>query len=448
MAEPAFRAAIRACDHELGALADWRLEDELTAEDVSRLERTEVAQLAIFAIQLGLVAVLAERGIRPAAVAGHSLGEITAAHVAASLSLPDAVALLCERGRLCEELAAGGAMLVVRLPEEELRDTFAGREHELAVAAVNSRGSAVVSGAEAAVADLEAELTARGIATRRVRVSYGFHSPLLDADATWFRAALQNVHALPPSIPMYSTVSGAAVPREGFATDHWIRNARDTVRLADAVDAMVRDGVTTLVEVAPHPVLGADLTLVAAEHVPAPAVVPTLRRGGGLGELASTLARLYEAGADVDWHAIDPAPAFWADLPRYPWQHRPYWLDAPDEVDGERLPPAHERGPTAAELLDDVRTRVAGALEIPPAEVDVEMPADELGLDSLTIVELRNQVEARFGLNVPLTALFGGASLSAIAARMAAAEPGGVALLSDDQVLAALTAIPVDGGRG
>ncbi|MDA0167607.1 type I polyketide synthase [Solirubrobacter taibaiensis] len=437
-----FRSEVRRCDDELRRLADWRLQDAIGHDNVP-LARTDVAQLAIFAVQVGLVAMLRQAGVMPEAVVGHSVGEVTAAYVADALPLGEAVALLHRRGKLLEQLAAGGAMLDVRLDEAAARGMIEGREDVLAIAAVNAPGSCVLSGGAAAIAQMESELAARGVRARRVHVQHGFHSPLVAAQPARLHSVLGGVPAGVPRIPLYSTVTGARLPETGFAADHWVRNARGCVRFADAVAELLADGANTLVEVAPHPVLAPSLTEIASDRNPSPRIVPTMRRGGDRRDFAAAIARLYEAGAVIDWRTLDPGPREWIAAPRYPWQRRRYWLDGePDSIPADG--PAERPG--ADEVLADLRDRVAAASGVPATEIDVTAPADALGLDSLMVVELRNQVQARFGLTVPLSALLGGMSLAGVAERATAPAPDIVAELSDDEVLAALTAMGPEGG--
>ncbi|MCK9904757.1 SDR family NAD(P)-dependent oxidoreductase [Frankia sp. Cpl3] len=302
--------------------------------DADLLDRTDLTQPALFALQVALHGLLRSWGVVPDVVAGHSVGEIAAAHVAGVLSLPDACRLVAARGRL---MAAqpGGAMLAIQATEREVRgwlpDT-AGLDvaGELDVAAVNGPESVVVSGTERAVAALAAHAERAGRRTRRLRVTAAFHSPLMDGMLEPFRqvAATLTYHA--PAIPLVSTVTGRAVAAgELCDADYWVRQARAAVRFADAVTCLRERGVTTFVEVGPAAVLSG----MGRECVPAgdAAFVPTLRADRPEEHtLVTALSQAHVNGVHVDWAAFFAGTgAHRVDLPTYAFQHRRYWFQPP-----------------------------------------------------------------------------------------------------------------------
>nr|WP_323187480.1 polyketide synthase [Streptomyces sp. NBC_01275] len=325
-----FPVFARVLDEVLGVLeplvaGSGVLRDVMWGEDVDVLARTEFAQPALFALEVALFRLLESWGIRPDMVAGHSIGEIAAAHLAGVFSLEDACVLVAARGRLMQRLPSGGAMAAVEAGEDEVRGLLAGREHEVGVAAVNGPASLVVSGVEAAVGEIVTELAARGARTRRLTVSHAFHSPLMEPMLDDFRAVLEGLRFTAPTLPFVSAVTGAVVGEEIASPEYWVRHVRDAVRFSDAVGVLHAQGARVFVEVGPDAVL-AGLVGQCLQDV---ASVPVLRRDRDEVRSAMTaVGRLHTAGTAVDWAAVLPA-AHRVELPTYAFQRERYWLDAP-----------------------------------------------------------------------------------------------------------------------
>ncbi|WP_433498682.1 type I polyketide synthase [Sphaerimonospora sp. CA-214678] len=304
------------------------------------LDRTVYAQAGLFAVQVGLYRLVESWGVRPDVLVGHSIGELAAAHVAGVLSLSDACTLVAARGRLMQELPAGGAMVAVEAGEAEVVPLLGER---VSIAAFNGPGSLVVSGDEddvARVADHFAELGRR---TRRLRVSHAFHSPRMEPMLEAFAEVAETLEFRAPVIPVVSTVTGRAA--EGVdSPGYWVRQVREPVRFAQAVEAL-GEGVT-LVEVGPDGVL--------AGMVPDHPVVALLRRGRDEPRtLLTALGELHTRGVDVDWPEVFPGRV--VDLPTYAFRRRRYWLDAPPGADAAGLglsPAGHPLLGAAVTLAD------------------------------------------------------------------------------------------------
>ncbi|KUO06720.1 hypothetical protein AQJ58_39255 [Streptomyces sp. DSM 15324] len=332
-------------------LADVVLAPEGT-ERAGLLDRTAYTQPALFAVHVALYELVRSWGAVPDALMGHSIGELSAAHVSGVLSLPDACALVAARGRLMEALPEGGAMTAVQASEDEVAPLLAGRDQHIAVAAVNGPSALVVSGDEDAVRDIEGHFAALGRKTRRLRVSHAFHSAHMDAMLAEFEEVARGVRYAAPAIPIVSNVTGdRATEAELTSPDHWVRHVRQTVRFADGVRRLRQDGVGTFVELGPDGSMTAmtlDSLAEPAHHDPqepadAAVAVPVLRRGR-----PEPVAALLAAGAlYVRGLAAAPTgltgPARTVDLPTYAFQRDRYWLaaaqptaaGAPD--DGERV---------------------------------------------------------------------------------------------------------------
>ncbi|MET8179268.1 type I polyketide synthase [Streptomyces sp. NPDC005336] len=313
---------------QAAALLDKALERPLAevvfGDEPEVLEQTAYTQAALFATEVALFRLLESFGPRPDVLAGHSIGEFAAAHVAGVWSLEDAVTAVAARGRLMQALPEGGAMVAVRAAEADVLPLL---DERMSVAAVNGPRSVVVSGDEDAVL----ELAARFEKSKRLRVSHAFHSPRMDAMLEEFGAVMAGLAADAPTIPLVSTLTGRpATADELCSPEYWVRHVRETVRFADAVVALEGQGVDTFLELGPDAVLAAMGPACLADDSDA-AFVPTARKDKPqVRELLGALARVHTRGADVDW------PALYGDytgrrveLPTYAFQHRRFWLGTP-----------------------------------------------------------------------------------------------------------------------
>lgn len=435
----AARAEILECDETVRALAGWSVVEQLTAPpERSRLHATEIAQVCIGVLQLGLAAQLRSWGIAPAAVVGHSMGEIMACVSAGVLERAPALELLLRRAALTERGARGGAMLNVALPVTDAESVVSGIDGRIGIGAVNGPRSTVLTGEEPAIAAAEAETRRLGVPSRRLRVEYAFHSPLLD-DVAGELIALSPKASAPAGIPLYSTVTGDRADPLRIDGAHWRDNLRERVAFAPAIEAMARAGIDVFLELGPHPVLRKDILETAERAGVTPTVIATLRRDRAT-ELFGALGRLYEAGADVVWAEVTGYPRTRPRLPGYPWQRDRHWLaTSPGRLSAEIREagpvPVPEREPSAnaAGLLDYIRQRLAEAQEINSAEdVSPDQPLD--GLSSLMIVELKNQIERDFGIVVPLRVLLDGGTPRTLADTLAG--PGITDITPADRELA------------
>ncbi|SBT43789.1 type I polyketide synthase [Micromonospora auratinigra] len=311
---PVFASALDEVCAAFAPLLGGDLRQVMFTDPDGVLDETGWTQPALFAVEMALFRLAESWGLRPDFVAGHSIGELAAAHVAGVWSLQDACRVVAARGTLMQALPSGGAMLAIGAPLDELD------LDGIDVAAVNGPRAVVVSGTEEQIAALEARLDVR---TRRLRVSHAFHSHLMDPMLADYGQVLAGVTANPVGIPLVSTATGTLVTDEELAdAGYWQGQVRGTVRFADAVRALHERGVTRFVEIGPDSVLTAMVT----DCAPDAAAIPLQRRDRPQVEAYATgMAQAWTTGLDLDWTAIHPGGRQ-IDLPTYAFQHQHYWM--------------------------------------------------------------------------------------------------------------------------
>ncbi|PAM97139.1 beta-ketoacyl synthase, partial [Streptomyces sp. Alain-F2R5] len=321
----AFDAVCTALDGHLGR----PLREVVWGEDGSVLDGTAYAQAGLFAVEVALYRLLTSWGVRPEFVAGHSIGEVAAAHVAGVFSLADACALVAARGRLMQALPTGGAMVAVEATEAEVSEHL-DAVARASIAAVNGPASVVVSGVEDAVEAVAGVFREQGRRVSRLRVSHAFHSPLMEPMLDEFREVVAGLSYERPRIPVISNVSGAlAEPGQVQDPEYWVRHVREAVRFDDGVRALVEQGVSRFVELGPDGVLCGMARERAGEDA---VLVPLLRKDCDEESTAlAALGQLHATGVTVDWATVlDGTGARPVDLPTYAFQHQRYWpADAP-----------------------------------------------------------------------------------------------------------------------
>jgi acyl transferase domain-containing protein len=325
---PVFRDVVEQCDGLLRRHVDWSLLDELGADEAaSRLDQTEYAQPAIFALQVGLAAMWQTWGVVPDAVVGHSVGEVAAAHLAGALTLEDAVRVIALRGRFMQAATGTGTMASVELPADAVAPVLAPFCHQLSIAAINAPTATVISGDSGAMAEVTDTLRSMA-AVRPLPVNYAFHSHQMEPHAAELAHALGDLVPQPHRLTFVSTVTGAAVDGTKLDAAYWEDNVRRPVRFADAVGAVAQWGGNVFVELAPHPVLGAAIMETLSAGGYDGIVVASLRRGRpDLETLFTAAGQLHCCGVGVDWAGVMPGRHRVADLPTYPWQHQRHWCD-------------------------------------------------------------------------------------------------------------------------
>ncbi|MEU6226707.1 type I polyketide synthase [Streptomyces sp. NPDC047042] len=332
-AYPVFAEALDAVCAELDQHVGRSVRDVIFAESEDwegpLLHQTVFTQTGLFALEVALFRLAESLGLHADHVAGHSIGELVAAHVSGVLSLGDAAALVAARGKLMQALPQDGAMLSVLAPEDEVAALLAGREHEVAIAAVNGPASVVISGDMLATLAVARELESRGRKTRRLNVSHAFHSPHMDPMLDEFRAVAQRLAFAPPVIPIVSNVTGGLLEAEEVCSpEYWVRHVRQAVRFNDGIRTLQNAGVTTFVELGPDGVLSAmGRDCVADVDGTEPEFVPLLRKDRtDTLAVAHGLARLHVRHLSPSWDALfEGSGAHRVELPTYAFQRKRYW---------------------------------------------------------------------------------------------------------------------------
>ena len=373
---PAFRRAVEACDEVLRERVAWSLLDQLTADEgTSRLGEIDVVQPVLWAIQVALAVHWRSWGIEPAAVVGHSMGEIAAAHVAGALTLSDAASVICRRSRLMKTLSGRGGMALVELSRGQAERALNGHEAHLSVAVLNGPRSTVISGDPAALGAVLARLRAEGVFCREVSVNVASHSPQVDALLPGLREELQHLAPRAGTIPIVSTVTGRPITGSALDGDYWARNLREPVLFGATVEALVQSGHTAFLEISPHPVLAPAVEDTLASLATTGTVVGSLRRHEDEpAAMLESLGALWAAGCSVAWDRLFPTRAAAVALPAYPWQRERYWI--------ERAEATSERPPRRPSASDDhpLLGRRLDLAEAPDRSVwETELDGDALG---------------------------------------------------------------------
>ncbi|MGW5449685.1 SDR family NAD(P)-dependent oxidoreductase, partial [Streptomyces asiaticus] len=430
----AFAAACTAVEEHLHGHLARPLGDVVFAApgspDGELLDQTMYTQGALFALETALFRLFESWGVRADLLAGHSIGEITAAHISGVLGLAEAGELVAARGRLMQDLPEGGAMVAVQATEADVAPLLAGARGAVCVAAVNGPDSVVLSGDEDAVLAIAGELASHGRKTRRLPVSHAFHSPLMAPMLDEFRSVVEGLSYRPGAFPIVSTLTGGLVADAQLGTPgYWVDQARNAVRFSDAIASLSDRGATTFLELGPGGVLAAMAsdTLGAREQ----SCIATLRKDGAeVADALTALAELHVRGVAVDWAGVldQPAAAVGTELPTYAFQHRRYWVETDDTTDGadvrHRSSGARTRGEgvgdaigdrlvglSAAEqrrmVMDLVQESTAVVLGHRESDgIDEEQSFESLGFDSLSAVKLRNRLHDFTGVSLPNTLVF------------------------------------------
>ncbi len=330
--EPIFRNEVDRVDGIFAPLAGFSIRDELFADaEGSRLDLTEVAQPALFAVQAGVLAVLRARGLEAHAALGHSVGEIAAAFAAGLISLEQAVRVIHARSAAQGKTRGMGKMAAVGLSVERVLDELKDMGCEATVAAINSPSSVTLAGSREELERLGARAHEAGFLFKKLEIEYAFHSSAMDTIRGEILESLADLKPIqrPGDAPIFvSTVTGERAQAESLDADYWWRNIREPVQLQKALETIIADGCRVFIEVGPHAIMQSYLveTLRSTSESSGRAL-PTLKRNDdGLEALLDTCATAQVHGCELQQSRLFPHPAGHVDLPPYPWQKQRHWF--------------------------------------------------------------------------------------------------------------------------
>jgi acyl transferase domain-containing protein len=431
---PAFAAHIAACEQALAPHVEWSLTEVLADLEAGWLGRLDVVQPALFAVMVSLARLWRECGIEPAAVVGHSQGEIAAAHVAGALSLDDAALIVAKRAQAMTKIAGEGGMLSVSLSPAQLTSYLEQMTERVSLAAINGPASLVLSGDAEALKEVQSACEADGVWAQAIAVDYAAHSAQIDALEEELLEAFAPISPRSSKLPMHSTVVGKQIDTAEMGPAYWYRNLRQAVLLEPVLRSLIEGGRRTFVEIGPHPVLafGVEETIEEVLEAPGEAkLLFTLRREEeDVKRFALSLAEAHANGFALDWTTFFKGSAVKrVPLPTYPFQREHYWFDfnwggqgetgadgqaagqqpllgpVNGQVEGLQLVgiPAEER---EAAVLDFSRAQIAAILgHSDAAGINPDRPFVELGVDSVSAMEIRNRLAAATEVRIPVSVL-------------------------------------------
>ncbi|HEY1842151.1 MAG TPA: beta-ketoacyl synthase N-terminal-like domain-containing protein [Mycobacterium sp.] len=326
--EPVFARHFDECAAGFGDELGVDLRAEIFEGTARNLERTDRTQPALFTVEYALAKLIETYGVRPAALAGHSIGEYVAGTIAGVFDIDTAIKVVSMRARLMHA-APRGVMVAVALSPDAVAEHLGG---DVDIAAINEPGGCVVAGSEESIRQFSDRATEKGIVARRVRTSHAFHSRLMDSMIPEFTGFLSRQTLREPQIPLLSNVTGTWLsPGEATNPATWARQVRSTVRFADEVDVLLGDPNRVMVEVGP----GGTLTASATRH-------PRFSGGHRAVRLMRhhaqnrddrdafllALGQLWSAGVDVDWAPLRAGhPGQLVTLPGYPFERQRHWIE-------------------------------------------------------------------------------------------------------------------------
>lgn len=318
LVEPRFRATLARCDAALGDRLGRPIAELIAAGAGVDLARTDILQPVLFAIEYAVADLWRSWGIVPAAVIGHSLGEIAAACFAGAMDLEAAIVFVAERGRLMQACTGRGGMAAVLAPSERVEALIAGSG--AVIAGYNAINSCVIAGDNAALARAVAILDKAGLATQALDVATAFHSSALDSCLDELEKAAAQMPMRPAHYPLASNLHGHCIHE--FDAAYWRRQAREPVRFVQGLQALGARGCTVFLEVGPHAVLSGLGRTAALDAI----FIPSLKRGADDGKtISEALAQLYRLGFAIDWPARSLPGQRRAPAPVYPFQRERHW---------------------------------------------------------------------------------------------------------------------------
>ncbi|MBU1862271.1 MAG: type I polyketide synthase [Candidatus Omnitrophica bacterium] len=327
---PIFRKTLEECDKLFKEISGWSIIDELCADkEQSKIHEAQVAQPVTVALQIALTAVWWSWGITPDAVIGHSVGEIAAFYASGVLSIKEALLVSYHRSRLQQTCVGSGTMLAVGSSAEEMTLLIQKYDQRVSIAAINSPHSVTLSGDRKTLKEIADHLAQQNIFHRFLTVDIAYHTHQMDAIHEDVIAALSSIEGHEPIIPLYSTVTGKQIKKDAVSAQYWWNNIRYPVQFSAAIEALIHDGFSHLLEIGSHPVLSHAIKECLLKQKVSGYVIHSLyRERPEVLTLLKNLTSLYMLGFPINWNALAPQSAQYVKLPTYPWQRGDYWSES------------------------------------------------------------------------------------------------------------------------
>ncbi len=470
-----FRQTIDECDTILGEELEYPLREIIYPQtdnlDSTIINQTKYTQPALFAIEYALYKLWSSWGILPDVVMGHSIGEYVAATVAGIFSLKDGLKLIAKRGKLMQELPSGGQMVSVMANQSKVEELIRPYIEKVAIAAINGPESVVISGGGEAIEAIVSQLESEGIKSKRLEVSHGFHSPLMEPMLGEFEEVANQVRYNQPQVKLISNVTGKQADERISTAKYWVDHVREAVQFAQSMETLDEIGYEVFLEIGPKPVLigmGRECLVGKKKKW-----LGSLRAGKkDMVQMLESLGKLYVEGVKVDWSGFDQDDVRQkVVLPTYPFQRKQYSIEtstnghqkinsvtiknqttpflellhqgetqklvqqletvgnlSQEEVNllpkilelllkQQQYEPLKQqlKGMSASEktntLIAYLQSEIARLLGMKDYEIDVEQPINTMAVDSLMAEELRNQIHAELGIDIPVVKFIEGVSI-------------------------------------
>ncbi|MFI9721763.1 type I polyketide synthase [Streptomyces sp. NPDC052396] len=416
---PVFAQTLDECAAALAEWVDWSLLDVVRGvEGAPTLDRVDVVQPALFSVMVSMAALWRSWGVNPAAVVGHSQGEIAAACVCGALSLRDATKIVALRSKALVDLIGHGGMASVTESADVVAERLTPWNDRVSIAVVNGPRSVVVSGEPDALDEFIEKMKAEGAQARRISVDYASHSHQVTRVRDQVTGPLSDVSPKTSTLPFYSTLYGKVIDTAELNGDYWYNNLREKVLFESSVRRLADDGFRVFIEMSPHPVLTVPVQEMVEDVDDAVVLSSSRRDRGEVEAVVGSLAQLHVRGGSVDWDTL-LGKRRRVDLPTYAFQRTRYWLNSSHTAVAAEVPaaepPADDDQPVAlsdrvstlpdgdaeALVLDHVLEKVAAVLGHSSGEsIDPDQEFKDMGFDSMLSVELSKRLAASTGLKL------------------------------------------------
>lgn len=412
--EPVFSRAIDACDEAFSKHIDWSIRAVLLGREEGRsLDQVEVVKPVLFSMYVALARVWQNCGVMPDAVVGHSLGEVAAAHVAGILSIEEAAEVVAKRSQILKQLGDDYGLTLVKSSSADIENNILPQFSDLSLAIENGPDEVVVGGCCHDLERLEAQLKQQSVFCRRVDISYASHTRHVAKVKHQLLGIFDNIVPQPGYAAFYSGYEGRRLSANRLSAEYWYGTERYPVRFRRTVEALIRDGFTTFIGVSPHPILFGAVQSVADNLGEEVIYSGTLKRDtDSYLQFRLNLANLWVQGYPIKWRRCWDPNHYDIGLQQYLTVNARHVRRRDSRVEKDQ--------PLATPvLIEIVRELILKTLGDESMHLPDDLPFKELGIDSVTAVDISKILSWKFGLNLPPTMLFDYPSVEKLVAGIA-----------------------------